>query len=1252
MNNYRIYVEKYPEFQVEARSLLGELNENLQLSLPSLRYLNVYDLFGFSSELLEKSRYSVFGEVVTDSVTDECDLSGVKYIAVEYLPGQFDQRAASAVDCVRLIDPTAKVSIKSSKLIILPGDTEDEVVDRIKKYYINAVESREKDLAKLTAMEQPEVVPVNVLEGLTALTEEELAPFCRKMGLAMNADDLREVVKYFKSEGRDPYETELRILDTYWSDHCRHTTFTTELEEIDVEESFMKEEIDGTLNLYMKIRKELGREHKGLNLMDMATVGARYLKANGYLDDMEVSEENNACSIYVDVDIVDDEGEMTTEKWLLQFKNETHNHPTEIEPFGGAATCLGGAIRDPLSGRAYVYQAMRVTGAGDIWQPVSDTIPGKLPQSIISRKAAHGYSSYGNQIGLATTHVREVYHEGYVAKRLEVGAVVGAVKADSVRRESPAPGDIVLLLGGRTGRDGVGGATGSSKEHTEESLETCGSEVQKGNAPEERKLQRLFRRPEVTRLIKKSNDFGAGGVSVAIGELTDGLDIYLDRVPTKYSGLNSTELAISESQERMSIVIEAKDKDEMIAYCLSENVEVTHVADVTDRGRMRMFNGDRLIVDLSREFIDSAGAKHYAKATVGAVEDKNPFERTVPGDNLRDKVFYNLQDPNVTSQKGLIEMFDSTIGRSTVLMPFGGLLQTTETQVSVQKLPTDGYTDTASIMAFGYNPFIASWSPYHGAAYAVVEACAKVVAAGASYEKMRFSYQEYFERMTDRKSWGKPLSALMGALKMQVEFGLPSIGGKDSMSGTFENINVPPMLMAFGITTVDAGQVISPELKYEGNKLYLIKHTPLANHMPDVEQLKANWKYVHEQIQAENIVSGYALGFGGLAEAVCKMSFGNALDAKIRYDEAELFNYGYGSILVEAEEALDYPNAILVGEVTDGEESELVINGKKFDIFELMAVNGAKFAEVYPDTAEAYHKKMVPAGLEGVKPFKAKKADLRYKGEPVEKPIAYLPVFPGTNCDYDSAKAWRNAGAEVRMSVFCNLTEDDIFRSIAEMKKNIDECHILMLCGGFSAGDEPDGSGKFIANVLNNKDIADSIHALIDRGGLILGICNGFQALVKSGLLPYGRLGQVTKDSPTLFRNDINRHISQMVTTRVATTNSPWLKDFAVGDLHTIAVSHGEGKFVVNEEFARELFANGQVAFQYVDPIDEVPTMDSPYNPNGSYYAIEGIISRNGQILGKMGHTERFEENLFKNIDDDTREQPLFHNAVAYFRGE
>ncbi|MDD5892068.1 MAG: phosphoribosylformylglycinamidine synthase subunit PurQ, partial [Bacteroidales bacterium] len=694
------------------------------------------------------------------------------------------------------------------------------------------------------------------------------------------------------------------------------------------------------------------------------------------------------------------------------------------------------------SGRAYVYQAMRVTGAGDIYLPVSETIAGKLPQSVISRKAAHGYSSYGNQIGLATTHVREIYHDGYVAKRLEVGAVVGAVKADSVRRESPAPGDVVLLLGGRTGRDGIGGATGSSKEHTEASLETCGSEVQKGNAPEERKLQRLFRRPEVTRLIKKSNDFGAGGVSVAIGELTDGLDIYLDRVPVKYSGLNSTELAISESQERMSVVVEAGDKDEFIEYCHSENIEVTHVADVTDTARMRMFNGERLVVDLSREFIDSAGAKHYAKATVGAVEDINPFKREVEGKNLKEKVVSNLHDRNVTSQKGLIEMFDSTIGRSTVLMPFGGCLQTTETQVSVQKLPTDGYTDTASIMAFGYNPFITSWSPYHGAAYAVVEACSKVVAAGASYEKMRFSYQEYFERMTDRKSWGKPLAALMGALKMQVELGLPSIGGKDSMSGTFENINVPPMLMAFGITTVDAEKVISPEFKWEGNKIYLIKHTPLSNRMPDTGQLKENWEYIHSQIEDGNIVSAYALGFGGLAEALCKMSFGNGLDVKVDVDENELFDYGYGSIVVESEEPLDYKNAILLGEITDGEDSILTINGNKFDIFDLMAENSERFAQVYPDTAPAYHKKLVPAGMEGIKPLKVKKSLMRYKGEPIENPKVFIPVFPGTNCDYDSAKAWRCAGAVVEFGVFRNLTEKDIFESIEMMKNKINECNI------------------------------------------------------------------------------------------------------------------------------------------------------------------------------------------------------------------
>ena len=1246
-NNYRIFVEKYPEFQVEAASLKAELNENLQLDLQSLRLLNVYDLFGFTPELLEKSRYSVFGEIVTDKVSDECDLTGTRYIAVEYLPGQFDQRAASAVDCVHLIDPKADVRIKSSKLIILSGDTDDATIAKIKHYYINAVESREKDLSKLTDAESAAVKPVLVLDGFTKMTDADLEPFCRKMGLAMNADDLREVVKYFTEEGRDPNETELRILDTYWSDHCRHTTFTTELEEIGVEESFMKEDIDGTLNLYLKMRKELGREHKGLNLMDMATIGGRYLRKAGLLDDMEVSEENNACSIYVDVDV---DGRL--EKWLLMFKNETHNHPTEIEPFGGAATCLGGAIRDPLSGRSYVYQAMRVTGAGDIYKPVAETLQGKLPQCVITKKAAHGYSSYGNQIGLATTHVREIYDEGYTAKRLEVGAVVGAVKADKVRRESPKPGDVVLMLGGRTGRDGIGGATGSSKEHTEESLETCGSEVQKGNAPEERKLQRLFRRPEVTKLIKKSNDFGAGGVSVAIGELTDGLDIYLDRVPVKYNGLNATELAISESQERMSVVVEAKDEAEFMEYCHSENIEVTHVADVTDTERMRMFYGDKIVADLQRKFIDSAGAKHFAKAEIAAVEEKNPFCRKVEGETLKEKLLNNLSDANVVSQKGLIEMFDSSIGRSTVLMPYGGELQLTETQVSVQKLPTDGYTDTASMMAFGFNPVISKWSPYHGAAYSMVEACAKVVAAGGRYEKMRFSCQEYFERMThDPKVWGKPMSALLGSLKMQVALGLPSIGGKDSMSGTFEHINVPPTLISFGITTVDAKNVISPELKWEGNRLWLVKHTPLKNYMPDVEQLKKNWAFVEEQIAGGNAVSAWAVGFGGVAEGLCKMSFGNSFGVDVNVPEEDLFNYSYGSIILETESDIKFENAQFLGTVTAGVNDSLRINSKNIPMESLLESAFDRYEKVYPATSTPDMKRLLPKGMEGIKPFKAKKIDLKYKGEKIAEPVAYLPVFPGTNCDYDTAKAFRKAGAKVKTSVFRNLTEQDVFDSIDEMKKNIDECQILMFCGGFSAGDEPDGSGKFIANVLNNEKIAAAIEALIARGGLILGICNGFQALVKSGLLPYGHLGTVTKDSPTLFRNDINRHISQIAFTRVASVNSPWLAGMNIGDTYAIPVSHGEGKFVVNEELAKELFANGQVAFQYAEPVDEGVSMHSPYNPNGSYYAIEGIISKNGQILGKMGHSERYENNLFKNIAANL-EQPLFENAVKYFRGE
>ena len=1235
MKNYRIFVEKYPRFQVEAETLRKELNNNLGLQLASLRLLNVYDLFGFSEDLLEKSRYAVFGEIVTDCVSDECSLEGKKFLAVEYLPGQFDQRASSAVDCVRLIEPTANVHIKSSKLIIFDDAITEEEMARVERYYINAVESRKKDLSVLTDMEDAEVKPVPLLHGLTALKDEELADYCKQYGLAMNADDLREVVNYYKAEGRDPSETELRILDTYWSDHCRHTTFTTEITEITIDESFLKEELGEAIESMHKIREELGRSEKSLCLMELATIGARYLKKTGVLDNMEQSEENNACSIYVNVDV-----DGVEEKWLLQFKNETHNHPTEIEPFGGASTCLGGAIRDPLSGRSYVYQAMRVTGAGDIYKPVAETMEGKLPQRIISAKAAAGYSSYGNQIGLATTHVREIYHPDYVAKRLEVGAVVGAVKAENVRRESPAAGDVILMLGGRTGRDGIGGATGSSKEHNVKSIEECSSEVQKGNAPEERKLERLFRRPEVTKLIKKSNDFGAGGVSVAIGELAPGLDIYLDRVPTKYSGLNSTELAISESQERMAVVIEEKDKEDFIKYCHSESIEVTHVANVTDTNRLKMFYNGEMIVNLSREFIDSAGAKHYTKIRVAAVEDKNPFAREVEGATLKEKVENNLKDDNVVSQRGMIEMFDSTIGASTVLMPFGGKTQNTETQVSVQKLPVGkGHTNTASIMAFGYNPFITSWSPYHGSAYAVIEAAAKVVAAGARYDKMRYSYQEYFERMNSETSWGKPLTALLGALKMQVEMGWPSIGGKDSMSGTFQDINVPPMLMAFGITTVDARTVISPEFKAAGHKLYMIKHTPLANYMPDTDQLKRNFDFVSSAIEQGKIIAAYAVGFGGVVEAVAKMSFGNCIGADVKMDEQALFDYAYGSFVVEATEDLTFDAAEVIGQTV--EAAEVTFNGEKFCVDALQKINSEKFCQIYPDR-----------GVEGgtTRKSEPEKKAIKYTGAPVEQPIVYLPAFVGTNCDYDTAKAFERAGAKTTTSVFCDLTPADITASIEKMKKHIDECHILALSGGFSAGDEPDGSGKFIVNVLNNKVITDAIHALLDRGGLILGICNGFQALVKSGLLPYGRLGQVVKESPTLFRNDINRHISQIVSTRVATTNSPWLSSFELGEQHSIAVSHGEGKFVVSDEMAEELFANGQVAFQYVDPAGEA-TLCAPYNPNGSSYGIEGIISANGQILGKMGHTERFEENLFKNIHGN-KAQGIFANAVNYFKGE
>ncbi len=1234
MNTNRIYVEKRPEFGVEAESLRKELNSALGLNIGKLRMLCVYDLFGFDADLLEKTRYGVFGEKATDTVTETPDLGAFPHIAVEALPGQFDQRASAARECVRLVNPDADVEITAARLYVFDDTVKEADMERIARYLINPVECRQKDMSVLALPERAHANPVETLAGFRDITAEQATAYCKEKGLAMNGDDLMEVVNYFTAEGRDPNETELRILDTYWSDHCRHTTFTSRLTDIQVEDSAVAADIKDSLALWHKMREDLGRSEKPLCLMDLATIGARWLKANGKLDDMEQSEENNACSIYVDVDV---DGE--PERWLLQFKNETHNHPTEIEPFGGASTCLGGAIRDPLSGRSYVYQAMRVTGAGNIWQPVSETMAGKLPQRVISRGAAAGYSSYGNQIGLATTHVREIYHPGYVAKRLEVGAVCGAVKAADVRRECPQAGDVVLMFGGRTGRDGIGGATGSSKEHTESSLEMCGSEVQKGNAPEERKLSRLFRRPEVTRLVKKSNDFGAGGVSVAIGELTDGLDIYLDRVTTKYDGLNATELAISESQERMSVVVEAKDMEEFMKHCAEENIEVRHVADVTDSGRMRLYRDGKIVADLKREFIDSAGAPHFANAVISAVEDRNPFVREVEGADFDEKFVNNLLDPNVTSQRGLIEMFDSTIGATTVLMPFGGRTNGTETQVSVQKFPVGPhFTNTASMMVWGFNPYITEWSPYHGAAYAVVEAVAKAVAAGADYSGMRFSYQEYFERMHNANSWGKPLAALLGALRMQKELGLPSIGGKDSMSGTFGDISVPPTLIAFGVATVDAREVISPDFKKAGHGLYLVKHKPLASGMPDTEALAKQWEAVHREIKAGNIRAAYALGFGGLAEALVKMSLGNEIGVDVSYDKNRMFDTMPGSIIVEAAEPIDVPGVEFIGYTI--EEPVVMVEHHKFPISELAAKVSERHSEVFPDKADT----------EGqVADASCDRKPAPYEGEAVEHPVVYLPVFPGTNCDYDMQAAFVNEGAEVRTSVFRNLSAGDIADSCREMAEHIDNCHILAISGGFSAADEPDGSGKFIATVLLNAEVKAAVERLMARGGLILGICNGFQALVKSGLLPFGKIGELTPDSPTLFRNDINRHISQIAVTRVGTVASPWLDGFTVGQFHSVAMSHGEGKFTADEKMLKTLIDNGQIAFQYTDPATGHATMQSPMNPNGSTYAIEGIISPDGRILGKMGHSERYREGLMKNVSGDKR-QNLFGNAVRYFR--
>lgn len=1226
----RIYVEKKENFKVEATSLLNEFNSNLGLNLTSLKLINIYDIFNISEELLKKSLYTVFGEIVTDTVFDKINLKGEKYLAVEYLPGQYDQRASQAEACLKLIDPKSKARIKSGKLIIFDKNITDDELCKISKYYINAVECKEKDLKKLTENSKGEVKEVKVLSSLRQLKDDQLDSFISEYSLAMNKDDLKCVINYFNSINRDPFETELRILDTYWSDHCRHTTFNTELTEITIDESFISKELNEAYDLYLKMRKDLERENKPICLMDMATIAAKYLRKHGHLDDLEVSDENNACSIYVNVDVNNKE-----EKWLLMFKNETHNHPTEIEPFGGASTCLGGAIRDPLSGRSYVYQAMRVTGAGNIYQEYKDTIDGKLPQSVISIKAANGYSSYGNQIGLATTHVREIYHDGYVAKRLEVGAVVGAVKAENVKRLTPTVSDYILLLGGKTGRDGIGGATGSSKKHNIHSIETCSSEVQKGNAPEERKIEHLFRREEVCKLIKKSNDFGAGGVSVAIGELADGLEIYLDKVPTKYNGLNATELAISESQERMAVVISKSDVKKFIKYCNEENIEVTHVASVIEEKKMKMYYQGTLYCDLDREFLNSDGAKHYSKCRIVKEEKGDFFNREVK--SFKEDCLNLLKDKNVVSQKGLVEMFDSTIGRSTVLMPYGGKYQLSEEQVSCQKLPVgNAITNTCSILSYGYDPYLSEQNPFLGSQYANIEAISKIVAAGGSYHNIRFSYQEYFEKMTCKETFGKPFESLLGAIKIQNDFLLPSIGGKDSMSGTFDAIHVPPMLMAIAITTENVKNIISTDFKKSNHHLYLIKHHPLNNLMPNVDELKENFDFVTWNIHNKKIVSSFALTYGGLLEALVKSSLGSKIGFEINVDEKEVMNKNYGSFLIETNEEINYKNAIYLGKT---KANTYNINETKFTFNELYDAIFTSYTKVYKYETDKTNPNYTKA---------VSKETPIYPFEPVNKPLVYIPVFPGTNCDYDSTKAFIKAGAKVKTTVFKNQNSKEVTKSIIEMKKNIDKANILMLAGGFSAADEPDGSGKFIANILNNSLIKEAINNLLKRKGLILGICNGFQALIKCGLLPYGKFDQLKEDSPTLFRNDINRHISHIASTRVCNNSSPWLKGFEVGHIYNVALSHGEGKFVCSEEYAKELFNKGMVAFQYSTLNGEIAT-DSTYNFNGSSYAIEGITSEDGLILGKMGHSERYEKNNFINIYGD-KDENIFKNAVNYFR--
>ena len=1254
----RIYVEKRPQYK--SREVLGEIRGFL--GIPGITHADVfirYDVENLTEELFEKAIARILSEAPVDRVYRENlpeDTREGKTFAVEYLPGQYDQRADSAAQCIQLLEAEAEPVVQCAKVYVLFGDLTAADVERVKKYCINSVDSREASMEKPATLAVDYGVPdhVETITGFISKNEEALAAMLKELGLAMSLADLKHTQKYFaEEEHRDPTITEIRVLDTYWSDHCRHTTFATVIENTEIEKSTLTAPIEAAWKEYLEGRKKLHREEKSICLMDIALAAMREIKAQGGLDDQEKSDEINACSIVIPVDV-----NGVTEDWLLMFKNETHNHPTEIEPFGGAATCLGGAIRDPLSGRSYVYQAMRITGGADPTGHLRDTIPGKLLQRKIAREAAKGYSSYGNQIGLATGYVKEIYHPGYVAKHMELGAVMAAAPVKNVKREKAEPGDVIILLGGRTGRDGIGGATGSSKAHTEESITTCGAEVQKGNAPTERKLQRLFRRPEASHLIKICNDFGAGGVCVAIGELAAGLKVNLDLVPKKYAGLDGTELAISESQERMAVVVDAADADAFMALAAEENLETTQVAVVTEEPRLKLFWKGKAIVDMARSFIDTNGAKSYTKVRVEAPAETMPQslpEKAALEKSFADQVKTVVSDLSVCSQKGLVEMFDASIGASTVLMPYGGKYQKTPIQTMAAKIPVlGGETKTASLMAYGYDPVVSSWSPFHGASYAVMESVAKTVAAGGDYHKIRFTFQEFFERMggcetaAEQARWGKPFAALLGGYRAQQAFGLPSIGGKDSMSGSFNEIDVPPTLVSLAVDTICTDDVMTPEFKAAGHKAVLLCPGLEEDKTPRYEAAMAMYDRVLARMKEGSVCAAYALTSGGIIEAVFKMAIGNGFgfcfDPAVK--EAIAKAPVYGALVVEtadpglflSEEKQGW-NTVVLGEIT--EEAVLRLGEETISLEEAEEAYEHKLERVYKTRTEE------PQDTGCAELFTPEKKHV-YTGVRTAKPRVFIPVFPGTNCEYDTARAFSLAGAEADVFVLRNLSASDINESVEEMVNRLSQAQILMLSGGFSAGDEPEGSGKFIATVFSNDRIREATMKLLnERDGLALGICNGFQALIKLGLVPYGEIRPLSEDQPTLTYNSIGRHVSCMVNTRVTSTLSPWLYGSRAGDIHTIAVSHGEGRFVASEEVLKSLARNGQIATQYVD-LSGNPSMNIPFNPNGSMWAIEGITSPDGRVLGKMGHSERIGDNVAKNIYGN-KNQKIFENGVKYF---